>query len=95
MHTVYTIPMLRLSVHSVHQCAPPISLMDEEREGVWGYPGMPGWGVYFCVRILQCLFLLHVCRVTVDLMRVAVWACCLCLAWACYHDVFCSTVRAA
>ena len=69
--------------------------MDEEREGVWGYPGMPGWGVYFCVRILQCLFLLHVCRVTVDLMRVAVWACCLCLAWACYHDVFCSTVRAA
>ena len=26
MHTVYTIPMLRLSVHSVHQCAPPISL---------------------------------------------------------------------
>ncbi len=27
MHTMYTIPMLRLSVHSVHQCAPPISLM--------------------------------------------------------------------
>ena len=27
MHTVYTIPMLRLSVHSVHQCATPFSLM--------------------------------------------------------------------
>ena len=30
MHTVYTIPMLRLSVHSVHQCAPPISLMTSD-----------------------------------------------------------------
>ena len=27
MHTVYTIPILRLSVHSVHQCATPILLM--------------------------------------------------------------------
>ena len=34
MHTVYTIPMLWLSVHSVHQCAPPISLMQvDSRSG--------------------------------------------------------------
>ena len=42
MHTVYTIPMLRLSVHSVHQCATPFSLMRHPPLAPGTNPAWPG-----------------------------------------------------